>query len=135
MTDKIRVLYIDDELVLLELGKRFLEKTGEFIVTPVTTVPKAILLLEQEKYDVIISDYQMPVMTGIAFLQRLKADGDTTPYIIFTGKSREDVVIEALNAGADFYIQKGGEPKSQFADLSHKIKRAVERKRANEALI
>jgi len=135
MADKIRVLYIDDELVLLELGKRFLEKTGEFIVTTVTTVPKAILLLEQEKYDVIISDYQMPVMNGIAFLQRLKADGDTTPYVIFTGKGREDVVIEALNAGADFYIQKGGEPKSQFADLSHKIKRAVERKRANEALI
>ena len=135
MADKIRVLYIDDELVLLELGKRFLEKTGEFIVTTVTTVPKAILVLEQEKFDVIISDFQMPVMNGIAFLQRLNADGDTTPFIIFTGKSREDVVIEALNAGADFYIQKGGEPKSQFADLSHKIKRAVERKRANEALI
>jgi PAS domain S-box-containing protein len=135
MADKIRVLYIDDELVLLELGKRFLEKTGEFIVTTVTTVPKAIRLLEQEKYDVIISDYQMPVMDGIAFLQLLKANGDTTPFIIFTGKSREDVVIEALNAGADFYIQKGGEPKSQFADLSHKIKRAVERKQANEALI
>jgi PAS domain S-box-containing protein len=135
MADKIRVLYIDDELVLLELGKRFLEKTGEFIVTPVTTVPKAIRLLEQEKFDVIISDFQMPVMNGIAFLQRLKADGDTTPFIIFTGKSRGDVVIEALNAGADFYIQKGGEPKSQFADLSHKIKRAVKHKQANEALI
>jgi len=35
-------------------------------------------------------------------------------------------VIEALNSGADFYLQKGGELKSQFAELEHKIRRAVE---------
>jgi PAS domain S-box-containing protein len=76
----------------------------------------------------------MPEMDGIAFLKNIKALGNKTPFIIFTGRGREEVVIEALNNGADFYIQKGGEPKSQFAELSHKIKIAVERKRGGDAL-
>ncbi|MEI7649860.1 MAG: PAS domain S-box protein, partial [Methanomicrobiales archaeon] len=80
----------------------------------------------------IISDYQMPDMGGITFLKQLKASGNKTPFIIFTGRGREEVVIDALNNGADFYIQKGGEPKSQFAELSHKIKTAVSRQKTEK---
>ena len=76
----------------------------------------------------------MPEMDGITFLKKLRASGNFTPFIIFTGRGREDVVIEALNNGADFYIQKGGEPKSQFAELSNKIRYAVSRKHSEEAL-
>ena len=50
------------------------------------------------------------------------------------GKGREDVVIRALNSGADYYIQKGGDPTSQYAELAHKVKRAVEQRRAESAL-
>ena len=78
--------------------------------------------MNTERYDAIISDYQMPEMDGITFLKELKASGNTTPFIIFTGRGREEVAIEALNEGADFYLQKGGEPKSQFAELAHKIR-------------
>jgi GAF domain-containing protein len=45
------------------------------------------------------------------------------------------VVIEALNCGADHYLQKGGEPKSQFAELMHTITRSVEHRRANETIL
>ena len=44
------------------------------------------------------------------------------PFILFTGKGREDVVIEALNNGADFYIQKGGNAAAQFGELPHVIR-------------
>ena len=37
------------------------------------------------------------------------------------------MVIEAINSGADFYLQKGGEPKAQFAELAHKIRQLVRR--------
>jgi PAS domain S-box-containing protein len=134
MTEKIRVLYVDDETSLLELCKLFLERSRDFTVTIATSAPEAIRMLEKERFDTIISDYQMPEMDGIEFLKHLKAEGNTTPFIIFTGKGREDVVIEALNAGADGYLQKGGETKSQFAELSHKIKKAVEGQRAEKAL-
>jgi PAS domain S-box-containing protein len=76
----------------------------------------------------------MPEMNGIAFLKALRASGNTTPFIIFTGRGREEVVIEAINSGADFYLQKGGDPKSQFAELAHKIRHAISQKRADVAL-
>ena len=45
------------------------------------------------------------------------------------------MVIEALNCGADHYLQKGGEVKSQFAELMHMITRSVERRRANDTIL
>ncbi len=73
-------------------------------------------------------------MDGIEFLKQIRSSGNSIPFIIFTGRGREEVVIEAINSGADFYLQKGGDPNSQFAELSHKVKIAVERKRAANAL-
>lgn len=134
MTDTIRVLYVDDEPGLLNLGKIFLETGGEFVVDTLTSATEALTRLTTERYDAIISDYQMPVMDGIAFLKQLKATGNQTPFIIFTGRGREEIVIEALNNGADFYLQKGGEQKAQFAELSNKIRYAVTRRRAEEHL-
>ena len=133
MADTLRVLYVDDEPGLLTIGKLFLERGGSFAVDTLTSALDALEQLKTEQYDAIISDYQMPEMDGIAFLKQLKAGGNTTPFIIFTGRGREEVVIEALNEGADFYIQKGGEPKSQFAELTHKIKIGIERKRGGDA--
>ncbi len=44
------------------------------------------------------------------------------------------MVIEALNSGADFYLQKGGNPLAQFTELEYKIRQAVRRKKAEESL-
>ena len=134
MKEKIRVLYVDDESTLLDLCKMFLEQFGDFTVTIATGAPEALRILELATFDAIISDYQMPEMDGIEFLKVVRARGDKTPFIIFTGKGREEVVIEALNSGADFYIQKGGEPKSQFVELAHKIRRAVEHQSDEKSL-
>ncbi len=128
----IRVLYVDDEPSLLNIGKLFLERGGAFVVDTLTSASEALIRLNTEMYDAIISDYQMPDMNGITFLKQLKASGDTTPFIIFTGRSREEVVIAALNEGADFYLQKGGEPKAQFTELAHKINSAVNRLRTEK---
>jgi PAS domain S-box-containing protein len=131
----ISVLYVDDEPALLDVSKQFLERSGEFSVDTLESAGKALEILSGKTYDAIISDYQMPLMDGIEFLKTLRASGITTPFIIFTGKGREQVAIEALNSGADFYIQKGGDPKSQFTELMHKIRQAVSRKKAEDALL
>ena len=68
------------------------------------------------------------------FLKILQDTGCTIPFILFTGKGREEVVIEAINNGATYYIQKGGSPKAQFAELEHKIREASRRRRAEAAL-
>jgi DNA-binding response OmpR family regulator len=134
MADRICVLYVDDESTLLEIGKIFLERSGQFSVDIITSAPDALTLLNTKTYDAIIADYQMPGMDGIEFLKTVRSSGNTIPFILFTGRGREEIVIQALNEGADFYLQKGGEPVSQFTELSHKIKIAVERKRAVNAL-
>lgn len=128
------VLYVDDEPDLLDISRCYLEKTQGFTVDTVESAHAALEKIRTISYDVIVSDYQMPEMDGIQLLKALRASGNSTPFIIFTGKGREEVVIQAFENGADFYVQKGGEPKSQFTELSHKIKKAVEGRQAGEAL-
>ncbi len=131
----ISTLYVDDEPDLLEIGKIYLERTGEFKVRTVTSAQEAMKIIPSEKYDAIISDYQMPDMNGIDFLKQVRASGNPVPFIIFTGRGREEVVIQALNEGADFYIQKGGDPGSQFTELAHKVRQAVLKKQAEASIL
>ncbi len=128
------ILYVDDEEALLEITKIFLEGTGAFSVDTAGSAPEALGLMQTNAYSAIVSDYEMPGMNGIEFLQTVRMDSPDLPFIIFTGRGREDVVIEALNCGASYYLQKGGDPKAQFAELSHKITLAIEKCATEEQL-
>lgn len=134
MSKRTHVLYVDDEPDLLELGKLFLEADGHFVVDTRASAAEALATLTTGRYDAIISDYLMPEMDGITFLKQVRGSGSTIPFILFTGRGREEVVVEAINNGVDFYLQKGGDPTAQFTELAHKIRLAVERRRAEQAL-
>jgi PAS domain S-box-containing protein len=128
------VLFVDDEPVLRDVSKRFLEREKDLIVDTCASAKEALSILRNKKYNVIVSDYEMPVVDGILFLKQLRGEGNTTPFIIFSGKGREEVVIEALNNGADFYLQKGGDPKAQFFELKNQIQHLSQRRLAEAAL-
>jgi PAS domain S-box-containing protein len=130
LPDMYRILYVDDEPNLLEIGKLFLEESGQFNVDISPSASAGLALLASADYDAVISDYQMPGMDGIKFLKMIRRSGNTIPFILFTGRGREEVVIQALNDGADFYLQKGGEPVSQFTELAHKIRQSVQKRQA-----
>lgn len=130
----IDVLLVDDEPTLLDLTKIFLERNGEFRIDTSISVADAMEKMQVASYDAIVSDYEMPGMDGIEFLKSVRSSDSKIPFIIFTGKGREEVVIEAINNGADFYLQKGGAPKAQFAELTHKIVQCVEKKKAEDEL-
>jgi len=134
MTAAIHILYVDDEPSLLDIGKLFLEEGGQFSVDTITSASAALTLLNAKNYNAIISDYQMPGMDGIEFLKRVRTSGNTIPFILFTGRGREEVVIQALNEGADFYLQKGGEPVAQFTELAHKTRQAVQQRQAESSI-
>ena len=127
----ISILYVDDEAGLLEISKIFLEKDSEFAVNTTISAQEALASPVISSYDAIVSDYQMPGMDGIAFLKEVRQRHGDIPFILFTGRGREEVVIDAINNGVDFYVQKGGDPKSQFAELKHKIRKAVTRRQAD----
>jgi PAS domain S-box-containing protein len=134
-TDRpLSVLYVDDEAGLLDIGKMFLETMGGFSVTTQLSAGAALESLKNTPYDAIISDYQMPEMDGVAFLKQVRAAHPDIPFILFTGRGREEIVIEAIESGADFYLQKGGDPTAQFSELAHKLRQAIRRRTAEREL-
>jgi PAS domain S-box-containing protein len=122
---KIKVLLVDDDKKVLEVGKLFFEKQG-MIVTTATSAAEAMELLEKEKkIDVVISDHSMTELSGIDFLKQLRAKKDRIPFVLFTGGGNQELVIEALNSGANFYFQKSDIVSGRFQELSEQIKAIV----------
>jgi PAS domain S-box-containing protein len=127
------VLYVDDEPELLTLCRLFLEKDGRNTVETAESAAEGLKKLRAGHFDVIISDYLMPESDGVDFLRQVRAEFGNIPFILFTGKGREEVVIEAINLGVTFYLQKGSDPASRFSELNRKIEIAIGRTRAEDA--
>ncbi len=129
----LSILYVDDDPVLRDLTRLFLERDGDIRVDVAPDVTSGLHLLCTCGYDAIVSDYEMPLRSGISFLQEIRSNGERIPFILFTGRGREDVAIAALNSGADFYLQKGG-GSCQYTELLHMIRTAVDRHRGREEI-
>jgi CheY-like chemotaxis protein len=131
----ISVLFVDDEPSMGDIARIFLEdRLGGCKVTQVTDGDEALQHIHSQQYDAIVADYEMPGLDGLQLLRALRNAGDNTPFLVCTGKSRHEVVIEALNAGADFYLQKGEDPLVLFTEMKQMIVQAVTRRRSEKAL-
>lgn len=130
----ISVLHVDDERGLLEAVKLSLEDTGACIVDTAESAELAIEMFRSHPYDAIISDYAMPGTNGIDLLRQIRCEFGDIPFILYTIIPREDVLIEAINCGVTFYLQKGTEQGLQTAELVHVIEQAVTRRTAEQAL-
>ena len=130
----IRVLHVYDEPGLLKIAKQLLETEGQFQVDTASTAEEAREKMKKETYDAVVSDYQMSGKDGLELLKDLRQNESAVPFIIFTGKGREEIAIKALNLGADRYLDKNGDPETVYCELAHAINEAVERKRAQEKL-
>jgi signal transduction histidine kinase len=129
-----KVLAVDDEPAFLDVEKLYLAK-HEIDVNACESVPEAVDEIKSGEYDIVVSDYQMPNLTGIDLLKILRKDGSDVGFILFTGKGREDVAIAALNEGADYYIQKGIDLPSQFALLARIIDEVFGSRESSKALV
>jgi len=126
---KIRVLFVDDNAELLDVARILFQQTDpnlELVVAK--SVKDALEILEHEEVDIIISDYLMPDSTGLDFLEALRCAGEDIGFIMWTGHSREEVVIKALNLGADFYVLKGTDIKRQFSAIRDIIRKVIDAK-------
>ncbi len=130
----IRILCVDDDVLSLDLAKAFLEDSGELVLDTTTSGQEALNMMAAKRYDAIISDYSMPSMDGLELLKKVRHRDVDLPFILFTGRGREEVVIDACNAGITFYVRKGADVKAQFFELDHKIKQAVARHRAEDRI-
>jgi len=118
-----------------DIARIFLEeRLGGFVVTLVTDGDTALDCTRSHNFEAIVADYEMPGLDGLQLLRTLRDAGDDTPFLVCTGKSRHEVVIEALNAGADFYLQKGEDPLILFTEMKQMLVQAVTRRRTEKAL-
>ena len=130
----LRILLVDDDPCILEVSKQILATENKFEIDDATSVDEALNKMEKQTYDAVISDYEMPLKNGLDFLKELRKQQKDVPFILFTGKGREEVVITALNLGADGYVNKQGDPETVYGELVHNVRIAVEKARAEEAL-
>ena len=124
----LSVLIIDDQKSLLEVIRPLLERFGNMQVKTAVSAQEALDLLMSNTYDAMVVDYDLPEINGIDFLKMIRAKGNTTPLIIYTGVGREYAAIEALNYGADFFLKKGDDVQDQLLDMVHMIRQAVDRR-------
>ncbi|WP_254839696.1 hybrid sensor histidine kinase/response regulator [Natronomonas marina] len=125
----VRVLHLDDDDSFLELSKRVLESKHDVEVVHETDPEAALGRLPE--VDCVVSDYDMPPMNGIEFLETVREEYPDLPFILFTGKGSEEVAGEAISAGVTDYLQKGPDTE-RFTVLANRITNAVERYRAHK---
>ncbi len=131
----IEVLFVDDESGFRQQAKIFLEKRSEsFSVDTFSGPEDALNRLKKKDYDVVVSDYSMPGMDGLEFLDRVRDIGKEVPFILLTGKGTEEVAMTAMNKGANRYFVKRDDPREQYEKLAQAIEKEVELRRAEKAL-
>jgi two-component system, OmpR family, response regulator len=125
-----RVLVVDDEPDFLEtivkrLRKRKVDATG------VNSGKAAIELLEKQFFDVVILDFRMPGMDGIATLREMKKKRPLMEVIMLTGHASVESGMQGMQLGAFDYVMKPAE----IDDLLDKVRQAYERKSIHEEKI
>jgi FixJ family two-component response regulator len=103
---KGRVLLLDDDREILEICSVVLT-THDFEVNAFDEPVQALQALTSGQLaDVIITDFRMPEMNGLQFLEALKRESIQIPVIMFTGVADKELAIKALNAGCHFLMEK-----------------------------
>ena len=131
----ISILCVDDEPVVLEILENFFKRESGFSVEACSNATDALELLNAHQIDAVIADFGLPDMDGINLLRETRPRGFAGLFIIITGKHRAHVAIDALNSGADYYVQKGGGIVNDMEALVDFIKQGVGKIRAERALL
>jgi two-component system sensor histidine kinase and response regulator WspE len=110
-----RILVVDDSHTVREMERRLLVRSG-YTVATAQNGQEAWNLLRLNEYDLLISDVDMPQMTGIELVTRVRANPRLSrlPVIILSYKDRVEDRTRGLEAGADFYLTKGSFENNSF---------------------
>lgn len=125
LQNKYHILVVDDEAVIREGMRRILE-SGNIRVESSASGRAAIEKIQEQDFDVVITDLKMPGMDGLEVLNAIKILQPDVPVIIITGYATVDTAVEAMKSGAFDYIAKPFTPEQ----ISEKVQKAISRKAA-----
>ena len=101
----LKILIAEDDRELRQLFSHVLMKNG-YTVRGVSNGVDALAALENDYYDLIISDIMMPLMDGYEFVRQLRESGDNTPVMMITAKDAFDDMRQGFLSGTDDYMVK-----------------------------
>lgn len=132
MSELIRVLHVEDDPAFAELASEFLERINDRLtVETASNANDGLDRLDSNRYDCIVSDYDMPGPDGIEFLKAVREQHPDLPFVLYTGKGSEEVASDAISAGVTDYLQKG-QGSGQYAVLANRIENAVDQFRTEQ---
>ncbi len=102
------VLVVDDYKTMIRIIRNLLKQLGFTDVDDAADGSEALIKMQERKYGLVISDWNMEPMTGYELLKEVRSDDDlkTTPFIMVTAESKTENVIAAKKAGVSNYIVK-----------------------------
>jgi len=124
MNDKPRILVVDDEKVALN-NLVYILKKEDYEVTCTQSGPRAISLLEEQEFDLVLTDLKMEKVDGMQILKRSKELQPDTEVVMITGYATVDSAISAMKAGAYHYVAKP----FKLDEVRKVTKEALEKKR------
>jgi PAS domain S-box-containing protein len=125
-SDGIHVLYVNDDADFAELARtKLLHTARDFEVTTAATAEAALDRLGTSAVDCVVTSYSLPDGTGIELLERLRAERDALPTILFTGRGNEQIAGEATRADVSDYIAIRAE-RNNFELLARRVRTLVE---------
>jgi two-component system chemotaxis response regulator CheY len=108
MDTSIKILIIDDFATMRRILKNILKQLGFKNLVEADDGTTALNVLESQKIDLIISDWNMPKMTGLELLKKVRAstEYEKIPFLMVTAEAQKQNVIEAVQAGVSNYVVK-----------------------------
>ena len=106
-----RVLVADDSSVIRKIIGDMLRDFGVKEIVEVANGNEAVKAFEQEEFDLVVSDWQMPGMCGLEVIEAIRATGSDVPIIMVTATGiKHEHVVDAIEAGASDYLLKPFNP-------------------------
>jgi two-component system chemotaxis response regulator CheY len=108
MDTSIKILIVDDFATMRRILKNILKQLGFKNLVEADDGTTAWEILQEQEIDLIISDWNMPKMTGLELLKKARADAKykAAPFLMVTAEAQKQNVIEAVQAGVSNYVVK-----------------------------
>ncbi len=108
MGKELKILVVDDFATMRKVIRNLLKQSGYEDIVEAEDGVVALRVLKSQKIDLVISDWNMPNMTGLELLKAVRADSDLgkIPFLMVTAEALQDNVVEAVKAGVSNYIVK-----------------------------